>query len=305
MARIKHLLHNPELRFRWYRQVELEERSVTDTCKIFGISRETYYKWYRWDHPFGLTGKPPRRPHPHTKIQGQVKVELLKAKRLYNFGPKKMSFHLKETTGVHVSSTAIYKFMKKHNLIRKPQKKQIWYTPMKEPYKAKKPGENVQLDVKYVPGGQGEWKYQFRFVDTVTGMQFSRDMWRKEASSTIQAFESAKRSFPFEITGIQTDNGGEFRGIFREYLQKHHIPHRFIPKRSAPWNGKVERANRSVDDEYYLNPNRPWRSIRAYTDWYNHERPHEGRGMNGLTPYKKFLTLSCPQEAKVSGLKVN
>lgn len=305
MARIKHLLHNPELRFRWYRQVELEGRSVTDTCEIFGISRETYYKWYRWDHPLGMVGKRPRAMHPHTKIQGQVKVNLLKAKRLYNYGPKKMSLHLKNVTGVEVSSTAVYKFMKRQHLIRKPQKKQKWYTPMKEPYYATIPGENVQLDVKYVPGMQGEWKYQFRFVDTVTGMQFSRDMWRKDARSTIQAFESARRSFPFPITGIQTDNGGEFRGIFREYLKKQNIPHRFIPKRSAPWNGKVERANRSVDDEYYLNPNRPWKNIRAYTHWYNLERPHEGRGMQGLTPYKKYLTFINSQKVKVSGLKVN
>lgn len=305
MARTKHFLHQKETRFRWYRQVELEGRTVTETCKIFGISRETYYNWYRKDHPLGMTGKPPRKMHAQTKIQGQVKVELMKAKRLYNYGPKKMHYYLLEVCGVSVSSTAIYKFMKKQNLIRKPQKKQVWYAPMKKPYKAEKPGENVQLDVKYVPGSDGGWRYQFRFVDVITGMQFSRDMWRKDARSTIRAFESAKRSFPFKITGIQTDNGGEFRGVFREYLQRQNVPHRFIPKRSAPWNGKVERANRSVDDEYYLNPNRPWKSMCAYTRWYNHERPHEGREMDGLTPYKKFLTFKPSTDAKVSGLKVN
>lgn len=305
MARKQPILYPSELRFRWYRQVEQCRKSVSETCDIFGISRQTYYKWHRRDHPLGLTGKPPRKMHPHTKIQGVVKVELLKAKRMYNYGPNKMSLHLRTVRGVSISAHAIYKFMKRHNLIQKPQRKQVWYTPMKEPYRATIPGENVQLDVKYVPGKDGWWLYQYRFVDTVTGMQFSRDMDTKSSKATIRAFQSAVRFFPFEIQGIQTDNGGEFRGVFREYLQALHIPHRFIPKRSAPWNGKVERANRSVDDEYYLNPNRPWRSVRAYTHWYNHERPHEGKSMDGLTPVQKYLTFTHPQETKVSPLKVN
>ena len=305
MARKQPILYPSELRFRWYRQVEQYGKSVSETCDIFGISRQTYYKWRRRDHPLGLTGKRPRRMHPQTKIEGLVKVELLRAKRMYNYGPKKMSLHLRQRMAVEVSSTAIYKFMKKHNLIRKPQRKQVWYTPMKEPYTATIPGENVQLDVKYVPGKDGWWLYQFRFVDTVTRMQFSRDMDTKSSKATIRAFQSAQRFFPFEIHGIQTDNGGEFRGVFREYLKALNIPHRFIPKRSAPWNGKVERTNRSVDDEYYLNPHRPWRSIRAYTIWYNEQRPHEGKYMQGLTPLQKFLSLTHPQEAKVSPLKVN
>ena len=171
------------------------------------------------------------------------------------------------------------------------KKKQKWYTPLKKPYYASKPGENVQLDIKYVPGSGGEWMYQYRFIDTVTNIQFSRNMYSREARSTVQAFGSAERSFPFEIMGIQTDNGGEFRGAFHEYLIKRDITHRYIPKRSAPWNGKVERANRSVDDEYYLNFTRPWKTLRAYTRWYNHQRYHLGKGMNGLTPYQKYYSF--------------
>ena len=163
---------------------------------------------------------------------------------------------------------------------------------MKEPYYANNPGENMQIDVKYIPGSGCTWNYQYRFIDTTTNLQYSTDMLSKDALSTIQAFKQAQRFFPFTIVGIQTDNGGEFRGMFHEYLTRHNIPHRYIPKRSAPWNGKVERANRSVDDEYYLNPTKPWKTIAAYTNWYNHERPHLGKGMHGLTPYQKYLSLA-------------
>lgn len=281
-----------DIRFRWYRQVEEYGRSVPEVCDIFGVSRKTYYKWYKHDHGLLCNTYKNRAEHPQTKIRGSVRVELVEAKEKYNYGPAKMKVHLQKKFGLEISTTSIYQFMKKKHLIHKPQKKQVWYTPMKEPYKAEKPGENVQLDVKYVPDGEGWWNYQFRLVDTVTNMQFSVTFPLKSAQMSIQALLRAERTLPFPITGIQTDNGGEFRGCFHRYLLKRNIVHRYIPKRSAPWNGKVERANRSVDDEFYLNFNRPWKTIAQYTHWYNNKRPHLGKGMDGLTPYEKFLSLT-------------
>jgi transposase len=297
--------HNPaaphEIRFRWYRQVEEYGKTVEEVCSIFGMSEKTYYKWYKRDHGLGSNQYKNRAEHPHTKIKDRVRILIVDAKRKYNYGPEKMRLYIARETGIHVSAIAIYKFMKKRHLIRKPQKKQTWYAPMKEPYFATLPGENVQLDVKYVPAEDGCWDYQFRFIDTVTNIQYAVNLPCKNARSTIRALHGAERYFPFAIAGIQTDNGGENRGVFHDYLVKRNIVHRYIPKRSAPWNGKVERANRSVDDEFYLNLGRPWRKLYQYTHWYNHERPHLGRNMNGLTPYQKFMHLTV----KTSPLKVN
>lgn len=55
-----------------------------------------------------------------------------------------------------------------------------------------------------------------------------------------------------------------------------HYTHLFIPKRSAPWNEKAERTNRSVDDEFYLNTGKPWRTFLQHTHWYNYERYNLG-----------------------------
>jgi len=263
-------------------------------CEIFGISRKTYYKWYKKDHLYGMTGRKPRKIHPHTKLTPNIKVDIIKTKRKVNYGPLKMKIYLKDKYSLDISTTAIYKFYKKKRLIRKPQKKLKWYIPMKKPYLALIPGENVQLDVKYVPGRNkyNTWEYQYRFIDTVTNLQYAVNMICKDSMATIEAFKLASKYFPFIITGIQTDNGSEFRGYFHKYLIKSNIIHRYIPKHSAPWNGKVERANRSVDDEYYLNIHRPWKTIQEYTNWYNYERPHVGKSMNGTTPYQKFLSLT-------------
>jgi transposase len=281
-----------EMRARWYLQVNKYNKTVQEVCNIFGISRKTYYKWYNLDHHLALRHSKRREIHPHTKLTPRFKVIVYETKIKYNFGPKKMKMYLEKNYGLKITANAIYKYYKKRHLIRKPQKKQSWYTPLKQPYYAIIPGENVQLDVKYVPGKDLNWSYQFRFIDTVTNMQYAVEAKSKDAFSTIWAMKQANNFFPFSIYGIQTDNGSEFRGVYHKYLINKNIIHRYIPKRSAPWNGKVERANRSIDDEYYLNPTRPWNKLAAYTHWYNHQRPHEGKGMNGLTPYEKYLSLA-------------
>lgn len=297
-----------DLRARWYLQTDKYGKSVTEVCRIFGISRKTYYKWYLKDH--GLTSNQyrSRRVHPHTKLTPEIKLAVFRAKERYNYGPKKMKLYLKDQYGVAVSTTAIYKYYKRRRLIRKPQRKQPWYRPMKERYVSTKPGENVQLDVKYVPGMNATWLYQFRFSDTFTNMQYAVDCLDKSAASAVFAFRRAKRYFPFEITGVQTDNGSEFRGWFAFTMMLLRVTHRFIPKRSAPWNGKVERANRAVDDEYYLNPTKPWKTLSQYVRWYNQERYHLGKDMGGLTPYQKYqqyVQQHTLEPVKVSPLKVN
>lgn len=300
----KYTLTPREIRFRWYLQVEKYGKSVKDVCLIFGLSRQTYYKWYKKDHGYGHSTYRSAQIHPHTKLTPRVRLIVYEAKIKYNYGPKKMKQYLKDKCGVAVSTTAIYKYFKKKKLIKKPQRKQPWYTPMQQPFYSTKPGQNVQLDVKYVPGEDRTWNYQFRFMDTYTNMQYSLDCLDKSAQSALFAFYNARKFFDFEIIGIQTDNGSEFRGMFAMTLKILGINHRFIPKRSAPWNGKVERANRSVDDEYYLNENRPWKTMNQYTRWYNYERPHLGRGMNGMTPYQKYQEY-VKSYAQVSTLKVN
>jgi transposase len=283
------------IRARWYLQVEKYNKTIPEVCTIFGISKKTYHKWYNRDHNYGNCHYRSPRSHPATKLTPKVRLLIYEAKEKYNYGPLKMKIYLRDNYGVKISTTIIYRYFKRKRLIRKPQKKNVWYTPLKEPYLATRPGENVQLDVKYVPGQKDEWLYQFRFTDTVSNLQYATDCLDKSSDASVYAFQQAKRNFPFKILGIQTDNGSEFRGWFATYLALHNVTQRFIPKRSAPWNGKVERANRSVDDKYYLNPHKPWKTLADYVHWYNYQRPHLGKGMNGLTPYQKFLQLVAPK----------
>ena len=203
-----------------------------------------------------------------------------------------MKILVKRELGIDVSTTIIYRYYKRKKLIRKPQKKLPWYQPMKCALTIKQPGEGVQSDIKYVYEDNIR-KYQFSVFDPFTKKYHFTVFSSKESKNAITAFRRAERYFGFRIISVQTDNGGEFRGKFHNWLTKNNIPHYFIPKKSPWWNANLERAHRTIDDEYYQNPCRIWRTAYEWLDFYNFKRIH--LSLNGLTPQEKLesVTLDC------------
>lgn len=289
-----------ELRGRWYLSVERDHRTISETCRIFGISRETYHKWYRHDHGLQDYRHHPRRPQPATKLTPDVQALIKQEKLATNYGPQKMRLLVQRRLGLTVSTTVIYRFYKKHGLVRRPQKRLPWYQPLKDPIIPQQPGELVEIDTKYV-WEEGRRKYQRTFIDIYTGYHHAVVVETLEAQATVAAFQEAERMFPFPVLGVQTDNGSENRGVFHQYLGLRGIAHYFVPKNSPNWQGAVERAHGVIDQEYYLNPLRPWKTLTDYLHWYNHERIHLGKYLNGLTPTEKLRAY----QLKLSVLTVN
>ena len=287
-----------KVRQKWYFLVEKKGKTVNEICDLYFISRKTYYKWRAID--CGTHTHIPHMEHPQTKLKGEVKIFVCKEKLRLNYGPRKMSLLVKRRFGVVVSTTAIYKLYKKKGLIRKPQKKLPWFTPLKEVVIPQKPGDVVQVDAKYV-WEDNQRKYQRTFIDIFTGRQYATVVSTMTAEDTINAFEEASRMFPFKILGVQSDNGSENRGEFHQYLGQKGIAHYFIPKSSPTWDGAVERAHGVIDQEYYLNPTRPWKTLQEYLQFYNYERIHLGKYLNGMTPDEKWQQYL----STVSPLKVN
>jgi len=288
----------PKIRSKWYFLVEKAGKRVNEVCKLYFISRKTYYKWRNID--LGDRIYIPKKEHPETKIKGKLKIFICEQKLRINYGPRKMKLLIKRKFGIDISTTAIYKFYKKKDLIRRPQKKLPWYQPLKEAVIPRCPGEVVQIDTKYVWINNTR-KYQRTFIDVFTGFHHAVIVENLEAQSTIVAFEETEKMFPFKILGVQSDNGSENRGVFHQYLGQRGIAHYFIPKSSPNWDGAVERAHGVIDQEFYLNPTRPWKDLSEYLYWYNYERIHLGKYLDGMIPVEKFnYYLST-----VSPLKVN
>lgn len=285
--------YNQEQRIKWYRQVDKYKKSVKEACSIFGISRKCYYKWRMRD--FGKAGNRyyPARNQPNLKLTWEVRRFIEHHKLISNYGPLKMRLLLKKELGLDLSTTIIYKYYRRRKLIRRPQKKLPWYNPMKEKLTVIKPGEGVQMDIKYVyPSGKRE--FQFSVFDPFTKKYYFSIYPKKESRNAILVFKKAEKYFGFKIVSVQSDNGSEFRGYFHKWLTRKKIPHYFIPKKSPWWNANVERVHRTVDDEYYQNVNRIWNTPFEWLDYYNFQRIH--LTLNGLTPQEKYLesvTLDC------------
>ena len=106
-----------------------------------------------------------------------------------------------------------------------------------------------------------------------------------------------------EIRTILSDNGREFCGRpdrhpYELFLQLEEIEHRTTRVRRPQSNGYVERFHKTLLDEHFRIMGRTkWyesieemqEDLNAFLKHYNHERPHQGRGMNGRTPYQVFL----------------
>lgn len=288
----------PKIRSKWYFLVDKAGKTVDEVCDLYFISRKTYYKWRKID--LGSKDHTPKKDHPDTKIKDEIKIFIHEQKLRLNYGPKKMSLLVKRKFDILISTTAIYKFYKKKKLIRRPQKKLAWYKPIKEVVIPKAPGEVVQSDAKYI-WEDGVRKYQRTFVDIYTGMHFAVVRNTMEAQDTISAFLEVEPLFPFKIFGLQNDNGSENRGVFHQFLGERGIAQYFIPKSSPTWDGAVERAHGVIDQEYYLNPTKPWKTLPEYLHWYNYERIHLGKYLNGMIPIEKFEHYL----STVSPLKVN
>ena len=98
------------------------------------------------------------------------------------------------------------------------------------------------------------------------------------------------------IQNIHTDNGTEFAGEFEEYVKELQYTHWYSRVRVSTDNGKCERLNRTVQDEwlrivgYNKNLEDFNKSLIEYIYYYNTTRPHTS--LNYLSPFSFLSNLS-------------
>ena len=105
------------------------------------------------------------------------------------------------------------------------------------------------------------------------------------------------------IETVLSDNGREFCGRpdhhpYELFLQLEGIDHRTTQVRRPQSNGYLERFHRTLLDEhlriqgrttFYEDIVQMQNDLDGFLQRYNHDRPHQGRGMKGRTPFKAFL----------------
>lgn len=135
--------------------------------------------------------------------------------------------------------------------------------------------------------------YIFNALDVRSRWMYSRAYWSKSSVCAKDFLDKLLEKYQFDIVAIQTDNGTEFEKFFDDYLKSKQIKHNYTPPRTPRVNGYVERANRTLKEEFLYD--NEWlmesqglgvfnEKLEEYLDWYNNERPSTVLG--GISPQK-------------------
>lgn len=97
--------------------------NVAKTCRYYGVSRPTFYKWFRRYEELGLEGlrDTSRRPHSSpnetkTKVVGKI----IYLRKHYHFGPHRIAMYLKRYHDIQISPSGVWRILKRLDMSRLP-----------------------------------------------------------------------------------------------------------------------------------------------------------------------------------------
>jgi transposase InsO family protein len=279
---------------------ELRKQSPRFSARQFCAYHDVPYATFaRWLARFKRSGAaslrnrshaPKHRPH---KLSGQEETVIRRAHQALGCGVHRLYFYLRETGLTTRSFASVYRVLSRCGALvkRKRRPKPNW-----QMYAKAWPGERAQMDIKYLPEGL----YQLTLIDDCTRLTAATVLAGRTQVDVIQALPRLFAAFPFVFQCIQTDNGSEFESVFHRVLEEQGIRHARIRPRTPHLNGKVERVQRTIAEEYWDGVTSPpgpnWeQGLQAYLRTYNRHRPH--RSLDYQTPWRyaqQRLTADTP-----------
>ena len=278
--------------------------NVRKTCRYFGISPTTFYKWKERYEKYGIEGLKDKSKRPHRVRQPQIEPEIEHLiitirEKFPTWSKEKISAFMEKYLSVKVSSSTVYRVLKRNGLIERTRKLKNNYKKKKQKGKknrtrrglrADKPG-TILIDVKYLYWC-GKTFYQFTAIDKFTRMGFAKVYSTKSSRNGKRFFQELEEYLPFKIEKVQTDNGSEFLGELDEYLKKRGIEHFFSYPKSPKTNAHVERFIQTTESELWMiegtepTTDEMNKKLFEYLKVYNFLRPHQS--LNYKTPAEKF-----------------
>ncbi len=298
----------------FYRRSE----NVALTCRHFGISRQTFYRWRRRYDPLDLTTLEGRSHRPHRlrqptwsfPLEGKVLTLRLQFPR---WGKDKLAILLRRQQ-VAISASMLGRILtqlKRQGRLLEPARSRVpgsrralrprpYAVRKPKQYAVSRPGDLVQVDTLDVRPLPGVVFKQFTARDVVSRWDVIQAHTRATATAATQFLDTLQLRMPFPIRALQVDGGSEFAAEFEQACQQRGLHLFVLPPRSPKLNGAVERANRTHTEEFYqvtpcsLEMRKLNRELRQWETIYNTVRPHQALGY--LTPRQFLLQLSSQRK---------
>ena len=290
------------------RHAQEVSRSVAQTCRYYGISRQCFYKWLRRYEELGEAGLRERSRKPRRMPQAtstEVVGKIIYLRQQYHFGPQKIAMYLRRYHEVTISVSGVWRILHRLDLGRLPASQRYKrYQQRWKRYEKPLPGHQVQIDVKFIAPLAGSRKrhYQFTAIDDCTRLRVLRIYEQLNQKTAIQFVDYVRGRLPFQLEQIQTDNGSEFQSAFHWHVQDLGIRHVYIKPATPRLNGKVERSHRIDAEEFYrmlegvvIDDAKVFNDkLQEWEDFYNYHRPHGSLG--GQTPYERLRAKTAPSQ---------
>jgi transposase InsO family protein len=282
------------------------------TCRHFGISRQTFYRWWRRFDRHDLTTLEERSHRPRNVRQPTWSSDLAErvlALRKENpgWGKDKLVVLLaREKFFVSVSMVGrILSALKRRGALHEPPKptvllrqhrklrKRPWAVRKPKYWPIEHPGDLVEMDTKEIRMRCGVILKHFSARDVISRWDVVEVHRRATSLAAARFLDTLLERFPFPVKALQVDGGSEFAAEFELACQHKQLPLFVLPPKSPKLNAHVERAHRTHHEEFYqvhADSDQPLRLNRQLLRWeytYNCVRPHQALAY--LTPLE-FIT---------------
>jgi len=292
------------------------EIRLVDAAKACPYGKRTLERWVAVYRKAGEAALEPQSTEPKTyRVETSIRIKerIVEIRTATRKCALKIHWQL-EKEGMRIDERTIGKILKKEGLVRKYRVKKVKYKYLRA---ERKPGELVEIDVKYVPGKVANRRYyQYTAVDTSSRWRYLAVYDEQSSYHSILFLKKVLAVFPHRIHAIKTDNGSVFTNYYvgatrrsdmtvktihglDRFCATQGIVHYLIDPGKPAQNGTVERSHRS-DQESFYDRNRfgsfpdLQRKLKRWNMYYN---DLEHCGLGGKSPnefLKNYQSINPP-----------
>lgn len=291
--------------------------SVCKYAKKYGVKKaavkfhepeSTIYCWLKkWRNgsynTVSLTDKS-KRPHtnPKTHTDEELKKIYYVWRRNPNLGLQDLWIRLRDKHGYTRTMPGLLKALKRLGIVTNPKIIPSPTCKKNKPYQAMwRPGERIQIDVKYVPKEcldpayfaqfPFEGLYQYTAIDEYSRYRILgayREHNTYASSLFLRLVYSAFKAMGIRVECVQTDNGSEFtsrlltndnkkKSEFERTAKRLYIKLKHIKPHTPKHNGKVERSHREDQKLFYSEIIRTGKLIKSFNDFKQRLKRHQDK----------------------------
>lgn len=306
-----------EERHRWLKPILEKEVSIKSLVKVCPYSERSVKRWLAAFKAGGMEALEPKSTRPKTEPNETsiwIKERVIDLRKETKLCAQKLHWRLGKQ-GLTVPVSTIGKILKNEGLVRKYRVKKIKYQYIKA---ERKPGELVEIDVKYVPGRiAGQRYYQYTAIDTASRWRYLKIYEEQTSYHSILFLKEVIEKFKYKIQAIKTDNGSVFTNYYLGtnkrsdvsvktlhsldvFCRQNHITHYLIDPGKPAQNGTVERSHREDQKFYDRNIFKNVKDLKNKIQIWNTEYNNlEHCSLNGRTPLEMLELFQLQKVPKV------